>query len=91
MKKEINVLKVSSKSIPSTVAGAIAGLVRENAIIELDAIGAGAVNQAIKSIAIARGFVASSGYNLVCIPAFGDASVDDEERTMIKLIVKVEI
>lgn len=89
--KEASILKVSSKSSPSAVAGAIAGLVRENAIIELDALGAGAVNQAVKSIAIARGFVASSGYNLVCIPAFGGTNIDDEERTLIRLIIKVEI
>lgn len=87
---ESNILKVSSKSNPNSVAGAIAGLIRENSVVELRALGAGAVNQAVKSIAVARGFVAPSGYNLVCIPAFADVDVEDEERTMIKLIIKSE-
>ena len=75
-------LKVSSKSNPSSVAGALANVFREKAI------GAGALNQAIKSIAIARGFVAPSGKNLVCIPAFTDIVIEGEERTAIKLIVE---
>ena len=82
------VLKVSSKSNPNSVAGAIAGGLQENKKIELQAIGAGALNQAIKAIAIARGFVAPSGKNLVCIPAFTDILIDSEERTAIKLIVE---
>ena len=81
-------IKVSSKSNPNSVAGAIAGLVKENNYAEMQAIGAGALNQAIKAIAIARGFVAPSGKNLVCIPAFTDILIDSEERTAIKLIVE---
>ena len=68
----MEVLKVSSKSNPNSVAGALAGVIREKGSAEIQAIGAGALNQAIKSIAVARGFVAPSGIDLVCIPAFTD-------------------
>ena len=84
----MEVLKISSKSNPNSVAGAIAGLVKENNKAEMQAIGAGALNQAVKAIAIARGFVAPSGMDLVCIPAFTDVAIDGEERTAIKLIVE---
>ena len=80
-------LKVSTKSNPNSVAGALANAVREHDNVEIQAIGAGALNQAIKAIAIARGFVAPSGKNLVCIPAFTDIVIGEEERTAIKLIV----
>ena len=81
-------LKVSSKSNPSSVAGALANVFKDTKIVENQAIGAGAINQAVKAIAIARGFVAPSGKNLVCTPAFSDIIVDGEERTAIKLIVE---
>ena len=81
-------LKVSSKSNPNSVAGAIANVMREKREVEIQAIGAGALNQAIKSVAIARGFVAPSGKNLVCVPAFTDIVIDGEERTAIKLIIE---
>ena len=81
-------LKVSSKSNPSSVAGALANVIREKDSVEIQAIGAGALNQAIKAIAIARGFVAPSGKNLICIPAFTDIIIDNEERTAIKLIIE---
>ena len=81
-------IKVSSKSNPNSVAGALANVFREKKSVEMQAIGAGALNQAIKAIAIARGFVAPSGKNLVCIPAFVDILIDSEERTAIKLIVE---
>ena len=81
-------LKVSSKSDSNRVAGALANVLREQSSVEIQAIGAGALNQAIKGIAIARGFVAPSGKNLVCIPAFTDIQIDGEERTAIKLIVE---
>ena len=84
----MEVLKISSKSNPNSVAGAIAGLVKESNKAEMQAIGAGALNQAVKAIAIARGFVAPSGMDLVCIPAFTDVAIDGEERTAIKLIVE---
>lgn len=81
-------LKVSAKSSPNAVAGALAGEIREKGAAEMQAIGAGAINQAIKAIAIARGFVAPTGMNLVCIPAFVDVQVQGEERTAMKLIVR---
>lgn len=86
--EKIDVLKVSSKSNPNSVAGAIAAMVKEYKKVELQAIGAGALNQAIKGIAIARGFVAPGGIDLICIPAFADVDVEGENRTGIKLIVK---
>ncbi len=84
----MEVLKVSAKSSPNAVAGALAGVLRENGHAELQSVGAGALNQSIKAIAIARGFVAPSGMDLVCIPAFTDIIIDGEERTAIKLIVQ---
>lgn len=84
------ILKVSSKSNPNSVAGAIAAYVRDEGIVELQAIGAGALNQAMKGIAIARGFVAPSGINLVCVPAFIEINVDGMDRTGMKLVVKGE-
>ena len=81
-------LKVSSKSNPSSVAGALANVFREKGNVEIQAVGAEALNQAIKAVAIARGFMAPSGKNLVCIPAFADITIDGEERTAIKLIIE---
>ena len=83
-------LKVSSKSNSSSVAGALANVFKEHNIVEIQAVGAGAINQAVKAIAIARGFVAPSGKNLVCTPAFIDINIDGEERTAIKLIVEAK-
>ena len=83
----MEVLKVSAKSNPNSVAGALAGVLRERGKAEMQAVGAGALNQAIKAIAIARGFVAPSGMDLVCIPAFIDIQIDGEERTAIKLMI----
>lgn len=86
------VLKVSSKSNPNSVAGAIAGAIagglQENKKIELQAIGAGAVNQSMKAIAIARSFVAAIGVDLSCIPAFCTVIVENEEKTGMKFIIK---
>ncbi|MBM7560645.1 stage V sporulation protein S [Fusibacter tunisiensis] len=84
----MEVLKVSSKSNPNSVAGALAGVIREHGSAEIQAVGAGAINQSVKAIAIARGFVSPSGIDLVCIPAFSDILIDGEERTAIKLIVQ---
>ena len=86
----MEILKVSSKSNPSKVAGAIANIYREKGSVEIQTIGAGAVNQAIKAIAIARGFIAPSGKNIVCIPAFTDIFIGDEEKTAIKFIVETK-
>ena len=84
----MEMLKVSSKSNPNSVAGAIANIFRERGNVEIQTVGAGALNQAIKAVAIARGFVAPTGKNLVCIPAFQDIAIDGEERTAIKLIIE---
>lgn len=84
----MEVLKVSSKSNPNSVAGALAGVIREHGSAEIQAVGAGAINQSIKAIAIARGFVSPSGIDLICIPAFSDIIIDGEERTAIKLMVQ---
>ncbi len=84
----MEVLKVSAKSNPNSVAGALAGVLRERGTAEIQAIGAGALNQAVKAVAIARGFVAPSGLDLICVPAFTDILIDGEERTAIKLIVE---
>ena len=84
----MEILKVSSKSAPNSVAGAVAGVIRETGSVELQAVGAGAANQAIKAIAIARGYLAPSGIDVVCIPAFASVGIDNEERTAIKLIVE---
>ena len=83
-------LKVSSKSSSNSVAGAIANIFREKGVVEIQAVGAGALNQAIKAVAIARGFVAPTGKDLICIPAFQDISIDGEERTAIKLIIEAK-
>ncbi len=83
-------IKVSSKSNPNSVAGALANLFREKDTIEIGVVGAGALNQAIKAIAIARGFVAPSGKNLVCIPAFTDINIEGEEKTAIRLIIEAK-
>ena len=80
-------LKVAANSNPNAVAGALAGVIREKGKAEMQAIGAGALNQAIKAVAIARGFVAPSGINLVCIPAFVDVQINGEERTAIKILI----
>lgn len=84
----MEVLRVSAKSVPNSVAGAIAGVIRENGCVEVQAVGAGAANQALKSVAIARGYLAPSGIDLICVPAFANVKIDGEDRTAIKLIVE---
>lgn len=85
-----NMLKISSKSNTNSVAGAITALFKEEHYeeVELLAVGAAALNQAIKAIATARGYIAPYGYNLICIPAFCEIELDDSEKTGIKLILK---
>lgn len=82
------VLKVSARSRPSAVAGAIAGVVREIGRAEVQAIGAGAANQAIKAVAIARDYLAESGIDAVCLPSFITVTIGNEDRTAIRLIVE---
>ena len=84
----MDILKVSAKSNPNSVAGALAGVIRDHGTAEVQAVGAGALNQATKAVAIARGFVAPQGMDLICIPAFADIIIDGEERTAMKLIVE---
>ena len=86
--EKIDILKVSSKSNPSSVAGALAGVLKTKNSVEIQAIGAGALSQSIKAVAIARGFVAPHGIDLICVPAFAEVIIDGEERTAIKLIVE---
>ena len=82
----MEILKVSARSMPNSVAGALAGAIRESGSVELQAVGAGAINQAVKSIAIARGYLVSSGIDLICIPAFGQVIINDDERTAMRFI-----
>lgn len=84
----MEILKVSAQSNPKSVAGALAAIFRQYGKAEMQAVGAGAVNQAVKAVAIARGFVAPSGVNLVMIPAFAEIKIEDEERTAIRFIVE---
>ena len=81
-------LKVSSRSNPNSVAGALAGVVRQSGVVEVQVVGAGALNQAIKAAAIARGYVAPSGIDLVCVPTFADIDIDGERRTAIRLTIE---
>lgn len=84
----LEVLKVSAQSNPKSVAGALTAILRERGTAELQAVGAGAVNQAVKAIAITRGFIAPNGIDLVAVPAFVEIAIDGEERTAIKFIVE---
>ncbi len=82
----MEVLKVSSRSAPNSVAGAIASVVRDTGAVEVQAIGAGAINQSVKAIAIARGYLTPVGIDLVCIPTFASININGEDRTAIKMI-----
>ena len=82
------ILKVSAQSNPNSVAGALASVLRERAAAELQAIGAGATNQAVKAIAIARNYLETSGIDLVCIPEFTDVTIDGKDRTAMRLIIE---
>lgn len=84
----MDILKVSAKSSPNAVAGAIAGIMREGRSVCLQVIGAGALNQAVKAIAIARTFVQDDGIQPVCYPEFHDVEIGGEERTAIRLLVE---
>lgn len=84
----MEILKVSATSKPKSVAGALAAVLRDKGTAELQAVGAGAVNQAVKAIAITRGFVAPNGIDLVCVPAFAEISIDGQDRTAMKFIVE---
>lgn len=84
----MNLIKVASSSRTAAVAGAIAGVVREFKRAEVQAIGAGAVNQAIKAVVLATGYLAEDGIDVVCIPEFVDVEIEDKVRTAIKMVVE---
>ena len=86
----MEILKVSSKSNPNSIAGALANVLRESDSVEIQAVGAGALNQAIKGIIIARGFVAPSGKNIYLVPSFSEVFIEGEERTAIKLLIETK-
>lgn len=84
----VDIIKVSAKSRTAAVAGAIAGVVREQKHAEVQAIGASAINQAVKAMALARNYLAEDGYNIVVIPEFVDVEIDNKIRTAIRFIVE---
>ena len=84
----MEILKVGSKSNPSKVAGAIANVFREQKKLEIHTVGAGSLNQAIKAVIIARGYVAPMGDNLIVIPSFNDVIIEGDNKTSIKLLIE---
>jgi stage V sporulation protein S len=87
-KKVVDIIKVSARSRSTAVAGAIAGVVREHNRAEVQAIGAGAVNQAIKAVAIARGYLSEDNIDVIVIPFFTEVMIDDQERTAVRMVVE---
>ncbi len=85
----MDVIKVSGSSRTSAVAGAIAGVFREHKRAEVQAIGAGAVNQAVKALVLARGYLKEDGYDVICAPEFVDVEIDGKIRTAVKLVVEL--
>ncbi len=85
----IDIIKVAASSRTSAVAGAIAGVMREHQRAEVQAIGASAVNQAVKALALAKGYLAEDGYDIVCVPHFVDVEIDGKLRTAIKFTVEL--
>jgi len=84
----MDMIKVSANSRTSAVAGAIAGVVREHNRAEVQAIGAGAVNQAVKALVLATGYLRNDGINVTCVPEFADVTIEDKVRTAIRLVVE---
>ena len=85
----MEILKVSSKSNSNNVAGAIANILKKEEQIEVQVIGAGALNQLVKSIIICRGLLAPTGKNIICVPSFVETFIDDKEKTAIKFLIKI--
>jgi stage V sporulation protein S len=83
-----DVIKVSAKSRSTAVAGAIAGVIRQHDFAEVQAIGAGAVNQAVKALAIARGYLERDAIDIVCTPYFTEVDIDGNERTAVRFRVE---
>jgi len=86
----MDLIKVAANSRPSAVAGAIAGVIRDNSHAEIQAIGAGAVNQAVKALILARGYLKGDGISVFVVPEFSDVSIDNKARTAIKLVIDSE-
>jgi len=84
----MELIKVASTSRSTAVAGAIAGVMREQDQVYVQAIGAGAVNQAVKALAIARGYLELDGIDVICIPSFVEVMIDNQERTAVRLTVE---
>ena len=84
----MNIIKVSARSRTASVAGAIAGVIREAGRAEVQAIGAGAVNQAVKAIAIATGYLAEEDVHVVCVPSFVEVAIEEQERTAVRIVVE---
>jgi stage V sporulation protein S len=87
-RRRMSTVRVSARSRTASVAGAIAGVVRENGRAEVQAIGAGAVNQSVKAIALATGYLAEEDVHVVCIPAFAEVLIEGQERTAIRIVVE---
>ena len=83
----MDLIKVSATSRTSAVAGAIAGIIREHKHAEIQAIGAGAVNQAVKALVLATGYLKNDGISVACVPEFADVSIEDKIRTAIRLVI----
>ena len=83
----MDMIKVSANSRTSAVAGAIAGIIREHKHAEIQAIGAGAVNQAVKALVVATGYLREDGINIACVPEFAEVTIEDQVKTAIKLVV----
>ncbi|HID89971.1 MAG TPA: stage V sporulation protein S [Anaerolineales bacterium] len=84
----MELIKVAADSRSTAVAGAIAGVIRERGRVDVQAIGAGAVNQAIKAVVIARGYLELDGIDIVCIPSFTEVEIDGQERTAVRLTIE---
>jgi stage V sporulation protein S len=86
--RNVDIIKVAATSRSGAVAGAIAGVMREHQHAEVQAIGAGAVNQAVKAAAIARGYLEADGIDMICLPMMVEIMIDDQERTAVRLVVE---
>jgi stage V sporulation protein S len=84
----MDIIKVAATSRSTAVAGAIAGVMREKGQVDVQAIGAGAVNQAVKAVTIARGYLELDGIDIICVPSFVEVMIDDQERTAVRLAIE---
>lgn len=84
----MDIIKVSANSRTSAVAGAIAGVIRDHKRAEVQSIGAGAVNQAIKALVLATGYLKEDGINVVCVPEFVEVQIEEKVRTAIKMVIE---